>query len=120
MTAASVAGLVQIEREALRSGQVLEDALVDELGTDYRSRITEGFAPAPDVALTRRRILAPDFTTRRHYRAERNISYGEFGRRNRLDVWRRADLATDARAPCCSRSTAAPGSWGRRRARRNR
>jgi acetyl esterase/lipase len=99
LTGASIAGLAQIQRKALRSGDVLERALVDELGSDYRSRITEGFAPAPVEALSRKRILLPDFTTRRHYRAERNLSYGEFGRRNRLDVWRRKDLATDARAP---------------------
>ena len=85
--------------EGVQSGGVLEQALVDELGSDYRRRITEGFTPAPDVALTRRRILMPDFTTRRRYRAERDLSYGEFGARNQLDVWRRSDLGDDARAP---------------------
>ena len=105
LTAASCAGLVWMEREGLRSGQVLEQALVDELGQDYRRRITEGFTPEPDVALTQRRILLPDFTTRRRYRAERDLSYGEFGTRNLLDVWRRADLPNDA-----PRSRAVPDS----------
>ena len=49
--------------------------------------------------MTRRRILLPDWTARRHHRAERDISYGEFGQRNLLDVWRRRDIASDARAP---------------------
>jgi len=99
LTAASWAGLGYLQRVGLRSEAVLEQALVDELGQDYRRRITEGFTPAPDVALTRKRILVPDFATRRRYRAERDLSYGEFGRRNQLDVWRRADLPSDARAP---------------------
>jgi acetyl esterase/lipase len=78
---------------------VLEAALVEELGEGYRSRIAEPFNPQPDVALTRRRILAPDFRARRRYRASRDIAYGELGRRNQLDVWHRADLSKDAKAP---------------------
>ena len=80
LTAASCAGAVQLHRRAVQSEGVLEQALVDELGSDYRRRITDGFAPPPDVALTRRRILMPDLTTRRRYRAERNLPYGELGR----------------------------------------
>ena len=41
----------------------------------------------------------PDLTTRRRYRAERNLPYGELGARNSLDVWHRADLPPDGRAP---------------------
>jgi acetyl esterase/lipase len=36
---------------------------------------------------------------RRRYATTRDVPYGEFGRRNHLDVWRRADLPDDARAP---------------------
>jgi acetyl esterase/lipase len=98
-TAGSWAGLVRLHREAGRAADVLEAALTDQLGPDYRSQIRSGFSPAPEVPLTRRQILLPDWTTRRQYRAERDISYGEFGRRNLLDVWRRRDIGADARAP---------------------
>lgn len=96
---ASAAGLAQVLRVAGRSDQVLEAALTDELGTDYRTRIAEPFNPVADVPLTRRRVLAPDLRTRSRYRTTRNIAYGDKGRHNRLDVWRRRDLPEDARAP---------------------
>jgi acetyl esterase/lipase len=98
-TAVSLGGLVHLHRVAARAGDVLEAALVDELGSDYRSRIAEPFSPAPAVPVTRRSLLLPDFRLRKRYRSARDLSYGEHGRRNLLDVWRRADLPTDARAP---------------------
>lgn len=99
LTAASAAGLVRLHREASRADEVLEQALRDELGHDYRNRIREPFTPVPEEPLTRKSILLPDFGVRRRYRVEKDISYGEFGRRNRLDIWRRRDLDRDARAP---------------------
>jgi acetyl esterase/lipase len=99
LTAASAAGLFRLHQEATRSDEALEQALVDELGSDYRSRIHEPFAPAPDAPLSRRSILLPDFGVRRRYRVEKDIAYGDHGRRNHLDVWRRRDLDRDARAP---------------------
>ena len=55
----------------------------------------------------------PDFSARKRYRVERDISYGEHGERNMLDVWRRRDVAPDAQGTrCCSRCTAGPGSPG--------
>ena len=36
---------------------------------------------------------------RRRYATARDVSYGEMGRRNQLDVWRRADLPLDGKAP---------------------
>lgn len=97
-TAGSLAGLARLHREAVRAADVLEAALTDQLGSDYRRRIRANFIAAPEVPLTRRRILLPDWTARRQYRAERDVSYGEFGRRNLLDVWRRRDVTSDARA----------------------
>ena len=97
--AASAAGLVSIHLTARKAGDVLEAALVDELGANYRNRIREPFTPKPEVPLTRRQLLRPDMRTRKRYRAAHNISYGEAGVRNRLDVWKRADLPADAKAP---------------------
>jgi acetyl esterase/lipase len=97
--AASFAGLVAIHRTAGEVGSVLEAAVVDELGADYRSRIHEPFAPRPEVPLARRRLAVPDMRMRSRYRVHRNISYGDAGMRNHLDVWKRADLPDDAKAP---------------------
>ena len=97
--AVSFAGLVHLHRKAGEAGRVLEQALIDELGADYRSRITESFTPRPEVPLTRQQLLRPDMRSRKRYLAARNLSYGDFGRRNHLDVWKRADLPVDGKAP---------------------
>ena len=82
-----------------QAGDVLEAALVEALGSDYRSRIGEPFAPRPEAAPTRRQLVAPEMRLRRRYRSARDVSYGDFGLRNQLDVWKRSDLPADARAP---------------------
>ena len=96
---ASFAGLAYMHREAKKASGVLEQALVDELGADYRSHITEAWTPQTEVPLTRKQLLLPDVAVRRRYRLARNVSYGDYGRRNHLDVWKRADLPNDAKAP---------------------
>jgi acetyl esterase/lipase len=99
LTAASFAGLVALQREAGRSDDVLERALQEGLGDDYRERITEPFSPLPDVPLTRRSAMLSGFGARRRYAATRDLAYGDHGRHNRLDIWRRADLPAEAGAP---------------------
>ena len=99
LSAASWAGLVGLDRVAAHAGEVLEDALVEGLGPDYRERMAPAFAPPADVVLRRREILNPTPPHRRRYATARDVDYGELGRRNQLDVWRRADLPDDARAP---------------------
>ena len=99
LTAASCLGLAQLYRASTRAAGPLEAALADGLGERYRDRIDSGFVPAAEVALTRLRILLPDFTARRRYRVARNVSYGPHGRKNALDVWRRADLDPSRPAP---------------------
>jgi acetyl esterase/lipase len=101
LTAASAAGLRRLHRDAQASEQVLEDALATALGPRYRTEISEPFTPPPDAPLTRRSVLMPRFARRSRYTLPtgRDLSYGEAGRRNQLDVWRRADLPDDAGAP---------------------
>ncbi len=100
LAAATGAGLWRLHRDAQDSQRVLEEALVAGLGARYRDDITEPFAPAPAVPLGRRSILAPTLPRRARYTAGRtDLSYGEARRRNRLDIWKRADLPDDARAP---------------------
>lgn len=114
LTATSFAGLWRLQRDARHSGEVLEDALVAGLGPDYRDRIAEPFSPTPEVPLTRRRVLLPDVFARRRYVAARDLAYGPYGRRNHLDVWRRADLAPDARAPVILQVHGGAWVWGRK------
>jgi acetyl esterase/lipase len=97
--AGSIGGLVAVHLEARKAAGILEAALSEELGADYRGRIGAPFAPEPEAVLTRKELLLPDIRTRRRYRAAADVSYGEAGKRNRLDVWKRADLSTNAKAP---------------------
>ena len=98
LSAASWAGLVALHREAQRSQAVLEQALVDELGSDYRRQLAPQWAP-PEVPLTRRQLALPARGSRRRYARDRDLAYGELGVRNHLDIWRRPDLPADAPAP---------------------
>lgn len=74
--------------EAHEAREVADDALRFALGDDYRDRILPELADRFDPPLPRRRLLRPF----RHHRADvavtKNLSYGEHGRRNRLDVYR--------------------------------
>jgi acetyl esterase/lipase len=97
--AASVVGLVAVHRTARSAGDVLEAALVEALGADHRGRVREPFSPRPEATLTSRQLVAPEMRVRRRYRSARDVSYGDFGVRNQLDVWKRSDLGADARAP---------------------
>ena len=99
LSAASWLALYNLHREAQRSATVLEDALARELGSDYRSRIVAPLTPPVDAPLTRSEVaLAPRGSRSRYLRAA-DATYGEHGKRNLLDVWARADLASDAGAP---------------------
>ncbi|HEX5945233.1 MAG TPA: alpha/beta hydrolase [Acidimicrobiales bacterium] len=100
LMAATGAGLWRLHRDAQDSRDVLEDALVAGLGARYRDAITDPFAPPADMPLTRRSMLAPALPRKARYTAgTSDLSYGDAGRRNRLDIWKRADLPDDARAP---------------------
>src|SRR4051794_1727592 len=96
---ASVAGLVVVYRTARKASGTLDAALAEGLGADYRTSVREPVAPRPEVALTGRQLVAREMGARRRYRSARDVSYGEFGVRNQLDVWKRRDLGGDARAP---------------------
>ena len=100
LTAASAAGLWRLHRDAQDAERVLEQALADGLGAGYRDDIAEPFNPAPATPLSRRSLLLPRIPRRRRYTAAGgDLSYGDAGRRNRLDIWKRADLPAHAGAP---------------------
>lgn len=96
---ASWAELVRQYKVAVESKGVLERALVDGLGADYRSRMAAVCSPEDDPPLTRLQLALPRPGQRKRYARSMDISYGEAGRRNLLDIWSREDLAPDAKAP---------------------
>ncbi len=94
----SWAALARIWNEAGGAPGVFERALRDGLGEDLEAGTDP--LPATSAAEVRRHLVAgPVMTYTRQWRRERGLSYGEFGRRNQLDIWARADLPKDGRAP---------------------
>ncbi len=97
VTLVSWAGLVAAWRAARLARPSAEAALRAGLGADYLERLDParraGLRERPEPGLTRRPL--------RHDRAgiefESDVAYGEHGRRNRLDVYRPAEL--DGPAP---------------------
>ncbi len=99
LSAASWLALWNLHREAQRTGDVLETALIDELGAQYRWRIVGPRVPPVDMPLSPAEIVFAPRGKRSRYLRAADESYGEHGTRNLLDVWARADLAPDAGAP---------------------
>jgi len=99
LSAASAAGLLRLHRAANRSGQVFEAALVEGLGSSYLDGVTPAVRTRQGVPLTRREVSVPTIGRRKRYLRAENLSYGPAGKRNLLDVWHRADLSLDGRAP---------------------
>ncbi|MGK2928419.1 MAG: alpha/beta hydrolase fold domain-containing protein [Acidimicrobiales bacterium] len=95
LTAAAAAGLYRIHRESADAGRIVELALTDELGADYRSRM----APSPRRPTRSDLPLVPTPRVRARYVTDGHITYGDYGRRTTLDVWKRPDLPADAKAP---------------------
>lgn len=95
LTAASAAGLYRIHRDAADAERIVERALVDELGEDYRSRT----APNPCTPADDTLPLLPLPKVRARYVTDGHIAYDDYGRRTTLDVWRRPDQPLDGKAP---------------------
>ncbi len=98
-SAVSWIALANLQRQASRAGVVLEAALVDELGPDYRSRIKAPCPPPVEVPLTRAQVALPHRGSRRRYLQLADQPYGEFGTANLLDIWSRPDIRAGAAAP---------------------
>ena len=94
---ASWAGLAGLAVGAQRASTLLDAALATALGAGYRDEIPEPVRGEAPLTVTEQTL--PRLGQRRKYRTTRDIAYAEFGKRNRLDIWRRADLPADARAP---------------------
>lgn len=93
-------GLVGLDRIGRRAMGPLDAALDEGLGPARRTDShglwdtpAAGGAPATKPGLVRM------LTIYRDYARDSDISYGEYGRKNLLDIWRRHDLPADGRAP---------------------
>jgi acetyl esterase/lipase len=99
LTAASWATLGMIRHRAVRTpGPVLEAALTDQLGSGYVGELAALPTELTDRG-PRRWPLRTTVARRRFVDRQNVVSYGPHGRANLADVWRRADLPRDARAP---------------------
>lgn len=98
LEAASAAGLTVLARQAGAASGVLEAALIEGLGPDYGEAVaaTGLEVPAP---LSWYAGAVPAWLSGRTHLHTADISYGPYGRRNLLDVWRRPDLPSDRPAP---------------------
>jgi acetyl esterase/lipase len=99
VSALSWLGLVGLHRIGAQADQPLKAALDAGLGPDRRTESGDlwkrpagaGTAKSPGV-LRMARVYGS-------YAHDTDISYGEHGARNHLDIWRRPDLDRDGRAP---------------------
>ena len=98
LAVASWAGLLKLHQEARRSRDVLEQALAEGLGAEYRKLMVESSA-AREVQPTRRQVAFPARGPRRRYADTTDLAYSDYGRRNYLDIWRRPGLAANAKSP---------------------
>ena len=92
LAAATAVGLGYLIDLARRDQQRAEDALSEALGEDYQDQLDE--LPTPAELATPWRSLVNPFRTFRKppvpIRVERDIAFGEAGRRNFLDIYRPA------------------------------
>jgi acetyl esterase/lipase len=99
ISATSWAALLHLHRVAQSSRNVLERALVDELGPAYRDAYNGVPVPPSDMNLTLSQKVLPRPGKRARYALASDLSYGEFANWNRLDIWARRDLPLDRGAP---------------------
>ena len=81
-------GLVVLIRQAHRVGEVVEAALRDGLGADYADHISPEFRDRHDPTVPLRSLLLPFRWRHRDVTRLRNIAYGPYGHRNKLDVYK--------------------------------
>ena len=98
LAGAAAAGLGYLIHLAQRDQQTAEQALTEALGAEYGEQLDE--LPTPAELRTSWRSLVNPFRTFRHpqvpIRVERDIAFGEAGRRNFLDVYRPAEDVENA------------------------
>jgi acetyl esterase/lipase len=84
----TAAGLVKLIVDANKVGGVMEAALREGLGEDYADRISPEFADRHDPSVPWRSLALPFRWKHKDVTRVRNISYGPYGHRNKLDVYK--------------------------------
>ncbi|MFY9588939.1 MAG: alpha/beta hydrolase [Actinomycetota bacterium] len=96
LEAVTVAGLVYMIVQAQRVRGITEQALREGLGADYASQILPHKAAHYDLRVPWRQLLMPFYMRHPDVERVRNISFGPYGRRSLLDVYRHKDHPTGA------------------------
>jgi acetyl esterase/lipase len=100
VSALSVLGLLRLRHLGHRANEPLTAALDEGLGPDRRTESGDLWRrPPPGAATAKKPGVARMLRIYRDYAHDGDISYGECGSRNHLDIWRRPDLDRDGRAP---------------------
>ncbi len=98
--AGSWLGLLGLHRIGQSADTPLTTALDEQLGRDRRKQSAGLWSGRPPGSGTAKSPgLLRMMRVYRDYAHDSDISYGAHGRKNELDIWRRPDLAPDARAP---------------------
>ena len=99
VSALSWLGLLGLHRLATRANVPLTAALDASLGTDRRTELGDVWKRPAGAGTAKSPGLVRMLRIYRDYAHDTNISYGEYGSRNHLDIWRRPDLDRGGRAP---------------------
>lgn len=100
LSAASWVGLYKIWQQAMGQDELFDRALREALGDELDAGPTPLEPVGSQPTVTRRRIASGPLTQwKKRYVSGPALSYGDAGRRNQLDIWRRPDLPKDGRAP---------------------
>ena len=100
LSAVSGLGLLGLRQLGHRANEPLTAALDAGLGPERRRESGDLWKrPAPGGATAKKPGAARMLRVYRDYAHDGDISYGEFGSRNHLDIWRRPDLDRNGRAP---------------------
>ncbi|MCW2620556.1 MAG: lipM [Frankiales bacterium] len=100
LTALSWFGLVGLRVRAAQVPALMERVLREALGADYADRVVHPRRPSPEGARTPRRPgVVRMLRIRTKYVHDANLSYGDAGKSNLLDIWRHPDAGPGDRAP---------------------
>jgi acetyl esterase/lipase len=100
VSALSWLGLLGLRHRGRTANEPLTAALDADLGPNRRTESGDLWKrPAPGGATAKKPGPARMLRIWRDYAHDADISYGEFGSRNHLDIWRRPDLDRGGRAP---------------------
>jgi acetyl esterase/lipase len=84
----TAAGLLKLLLDAGHVGEIVDAALREGLGDDYQDKISPEFAERHDTKVPWRSLILPLRFRHKDVTRVRNITYGPYGHRNKLDVYK--------------------------------